>query len=121
MQPKNGFLPYKFPTGFKEGVDFSYSVKGIHFIQVKQTTTMSLGADLQLKLSRRYEPSSLVHFHFRGKDVAVQTDAEGNPMVAFIGKRDEAGRIRGQRYSRTLKADASGRVVKDHWDLKGKA
>ena len=82
---------------------------------------MSLGADLQLKLSRKYEPSSTVQFKFRGKDIAVQTDPEGNAIVAFIGKANEEGRIKGQRYSRTLKADQTGRVIKDHWDLKGKA
>lgn len=81
---------------------------------------MSLGADLQLKLSKKYEPSALVHLTFRGKDLAVQTDPEGNPVTLFIGKFTPEGRIKGQRYARTLKSDAEGRVIKDHWDLKGK-
>jgi hypothetical protein len=82
---------------------------------------MALGADLQLKLSKKYEPSTLIYLSFRGKDVAVRTDAEGNPVVAFVGKLNSDGKIKGQRYARTLKSDPEGRVIKDHWDLKGKA
>ena len=81
---------------------------------------MSLGADLQTKLSKKYEPSSMVHLTFHGKDLAVQTDREGNPVILFIGKFTPEGRIKGQRYARTLKSDSQGRVIKDHWDLKGK-
>jgi hypothetical protein len=89
-------------------------------IRIKTTTTMALSADLQLKLSKKYEPSSMVYLTFRGNDLAVQTDADGNPKLLFIGKMDEGGKIKGQRYARTLKADRDGRVIKDHWDLKGK-
>jgi hypothetical protein len=81
---------------------------------------MSLGADLQLKLSKKYEPSSMVYLTFRGNDLAVQTDSEGNPILVFIGKLNSEGKIKGQRYARTLKADKEGRIIKDHWDLKGK-
>ena len=81
---------------------------------------MAIGADLKHTLSKRYQPSSMVHLHFRGNDLAVQTDADGNCMLAFIGRMDENGKIRGQRYVRTLKADPPGRIIKDHWDLKGK-
>ena len=80
---------------------------------------MGLSADLLLKLTRKYQPSSLVRITFRGKDVAVHTDKEGNPVSAFIGRADATGRIKGQRYARTLRADSEGRVIKDHWDLKG--
>jgi hypothetical protein len=81
---------------------------------------MALGADLQLRLSKKYEPSTMIYMSFRGNDLAVQTDADGNPVVAFIGKLTPDGKVKGERYSRTLKADSSGRVIKDHWDLKGK-
>jgi hypothetical protein len=81
---------------------------------------MALGADLQLKLCRKYEPSAVVRMTFRGNDVVVQTDEHGNPVVLFIGKAGSDGRIHGQRYTRTLKADSQGRIIKDHWDLKGK-
>ena len=81
---------------------------------------MGLSADLLLRLTRKYEPSSLIRSTFRGKELAIQTDHEGNAMTLFIGRADASGRIKGQRYARTLKADAEGRVIKDHWDLKGK-
>lgn len=31
------------------------------------------------------------------------------------------GKIKGERFVRTLKKDKQGVIVKDHWDLKGKA
>jgi hypothetical protein len=39
----------------------------------------------------------------------------------FVGKADEAGNIRGDRYARTLKYDREGKLIKDHWERKGKA
>jgi hypothetical protein len=81
---------------------------------------MKLSQSLLLKLSKKYEPSSMVALKFRGKDVAVKTDADGNPVVLFIGKADASGNVKGERYTRTLKSDARGVVIKDHWDLKGK-
>lgn len=62
----------------------------------------------------------MVHMEFRGKDLALQTDAQGNAIMVFIGRMDDNGKIRGERYVRTLKADREGRIIKDHWDLKGK-
>jgi hypothetical protein len=82
---------------------------------------MALGADLRLKLTKKYEPSSTVFLTFRGNDLAVKTDREGNATVLFIGKLTDDGKIRGQRYARTLKYDPAGRVIKENWDLKGKA
>ncbi len=82
---------------------------------------MKLSEGLQAKLSKKYTPSSLVNLQYNGKDVSVKTDEEGNPVLAFVGKRTEEGKIRGDRYSRVLKYDNQGKVMKDHWDLKGKA
>lgn len=76
--------------------------------------------DLIKLLSKRYEPSAMVNQHFRGKDLAFKTDKEGNPVMLFIGKEQEDGHIRGERYVRTLKKDAAGKMIKDHWELKGK-
>jgi hypothetical protein len=81
---------------------------------------MSLGGNLQLKLRKKFQPLSTVYMNFRGNDLAVQTDKEGNAVTLFIGKLTSNGKIKGQRYARTLKADISGRIIKDHWDLKGK-
>jgi hypothetical protein len=82
--------------------------------------TMALSPDLLLKLGRKYDPSTTVATTFRGNDIVMQTDAHGNAVVAFIGKLESDGKIKGKRYTRTLKAGADGRIIKDHWDLKGK-
>ena len=82
---------------------------------------MKIGDELRKKLSKTYEPSSMIDMEFKGNDLSFKTDAEGNPVLLFIGKRDETGIIKGERFSRTLKRDTNGQVIKDHWDLKGKA
>ena len=81
---------------------------------------MSLGHHLQQKLTKRYAPDSMVSVRYKGNDLSFKTDAEGNAIVLFIGRADAAGRVKGERYVRTLKKDNSGVVIKDHWDLKGK-
>lgn len=81
---------------------------------------MAIGPDLQTRLTKKYQPSALVFIDFRGKDVAVQTNNEGDAIVAFIGKMGDNGKIKGERYTRTLKYGPGGKVIKDHWDLKGK-
>ncbi|MBW3545824.1 MAG: hypothetical protein KY428_09560 [Bacteroidetes bacterium] len=82
---------------------------------------MKLNEDLIAKLSKIYEPATLVNMHYKGKDLAFKTDKEGNPVLLFIGKADEAGTVKGERYARTLKKDREGKLIKDHWELKGKA
>lgn len=82
---------------------------------------MPLSEDLVKKLSKKYEPSSMVEMRFRGNDVAFKTDEEGNPVLLFLGRAGEDGAIRGDRYARTLKRDREGRVIKDHWERKGRA
>jgi hypothetical protein len=82
---------------------------------------MRLSQSLLLKLAKKYEPSSMIGLKYKGKDLAIKTDAEGNPVLLFIGKSDANGRIRGERYTRVMKSDARGVIIKDHWDLKGKS
>jgi hypothetical protein len=82
---------------------------------------MKLSDELQKKLQKLYEPCSLIQLKFRGNDVAFKTDEKGNAILLFIGKANAEGKIKGYRYARTLKFDAGGNVIKDHWDLKGKA
>ena len=82
---------------------------------------MKLSDSLLLKLRKKYDPSTMVDMKFMGKDISIRTDAEGNPVVLFIGTSLPNGRIKGERYTRTLKTDTRGVVIKDHWDLKGKA
>ena len=81
---------------------------------------MQPGEDLLKKLSARFDPSSLVNFRFRGKDVVVKTDDQGNATLAFIGKMNDEGVIKGDRYNRKLIVNKDGSVLKDHWDYKGK-
>jgi hypothetical protein len=63
----------------------------------------------------------MVEMKFKGSDVTFKTDEEGNAILLFIGKTLPNGKIKGMRYTRVLRKDANGVVVKDHWDLKGKA
>ncbi len=81
---------------------------------------MKIGDQLLKKLNKKYEPSTMVHMRFRDYDLAMKTDEEGNPMLLFIGTADEQGMIKGDRYARRLLKDAEGKVVKDHWDYKGR-
>ena len=81
---------------------------------------MQPGHDLLKKLGVKFEPSALVNFRFRGKDIVVKTDEQGNATTAFIGKINDEGIIKGDRYSRKLLYNRDGTVLKDHWDYKGK-
>ena len=87
----------------------------------QSTNTMKLSETLQKKLAAKYAPSSMVHDTFKGNDIAFKTDDEGNAILLFIGKLTEQGTVKGERYARTLKHDRDGKLIKDHWELKGKA
>ncbi len=65
-------------------------------------------------LSKQYEPSSIIRSNFKRKDIAFKTDESGNPIVLFIGKENDNGYIKGERYVRTLKFEKDGSVMKDH-------
>jgi hypothetical protein len=82
---------------------------------------MSLGDELLKKVNKKFEPSANVDLRFRSYDLLLVTDKEGNAVQLFIGKADEQGRIKGERYARTMKYDRDGKLIKDHWEKKGKA
>ncbi len=82
---------------------------------------MKLSEDLQKKLSKIYEPSTMVEMKYKGYHLSFKTDDEGNVILLFIGKKTLQGTIKGERYARTLKKDREGKIFKDHWELKGKA
>lgn len=82
---------------------------------------MALSEDLQKKLGKIYEPSTMIEIKYKGYDLSFKTDDEGHAVLLFIGKKTEQGTIKGERYARTLKKDREGKVFKDHWELKGKA
>jgi hypothetical protein len=82
---------------------------------------MKLGEELLKIVAKKYEPSTMVEVKFKGYDVSIKTDGDGNAILVFIGKKNEQGIIKGERYARTLKTDREGKRIKDHWELKGKA
>ena len=82
---------------------------------------MALGAAILKIVSKKYPPSSFIERRFQRYDLGFKTDEDGNAIVLFMGKKDERGNIRGTRYARRLVRDASGNIVKDHWDDKGPA
>jgi len=90
------------------------------FVQ-EQKNFMALSDDLIKKLKGKFDPSTTSQFRYRTNDIVVQADDEGNAIRAFIGKADESGIIKGDRYSRTLKKDREGNIIKDHWERKGRA
>jgi hypothetical protein len=79
-----------------------------------------IGEPLLKKLNKLYEPSALINLKFKSYDLAIKTDEDGNPILLFIGKADKEGKIKGDRYARRLLKDHAGKIIKDHWDHKGK-
>lgn len=71
-------------------------------------------------LGKQYEPSSMIEVRFGRYDLAFRTDDGGRPILLFIGRKMENGRIGGERYARRLKIE-DGKKIKDHWEHKGKA
>ena len=82
---------------------------------------MKLGEPLLKLLAKKYEPSSTIDLVFHRYDLGIRTDADGNPVQLFLGKRNEQGNVVGDRYARTLKYDRDGRLIRDHWERKGPA
>jgi len=82
---------------------------------------MKIGDKLLKELSKRYEPESTIDKKFGRYDLTFRTDEQGNPIILFIGNRNENGRITGNRFTRVIVRDAAGNVLKDHWDAKGRA
>lgn len=81
---------------------------------------MKLGNDIQKILSKTYEADAMISRTMGRYDLAFKTDELGRPILLFLGKADEHGRIKGERFARRLVADAEGNLIKDHWDNKGK-
>ncbi len=62
---------------------------------------MALGEDLQKKLKKLMEPSSIIEMKYKGYDLSIKTDGKGNAILLFLGKKTEDGPIKGERYGRT--------------------
>lgn len=82
---------------------------------------MPLSDDLLKKLAQKFEPQSNVSMRFKGYDLVIITDKDGNAVQLFMGKANGEGTIKGDRYARTLKHDKEGHLIKDHWERKGRA
>ena len=82
---------------------------------------MALGEDRVKKRRKKFEPSTMLTMRYRSYDLAFKTDENGNAVQLFMGKANEQGVIKGDRYARTLKYDREGHLIKDHWERKGKA
>lgn len=81
---------------------------------------MVLGNEILKILNKVYEPNRFVEMKFKRYDIGFKTDDAGRPIMLFIGQLDDNGKIKGERFTRRLKFDATGNVLKDHWDNKGK-
>jgi hypothetical protein len=80
---------------------------------------MALGPALLKMLSKQDAPSSFIETRFMRYDLGFKTDEQGNPILLFMGTKDQTGNIRGRRYARRLVKGHDGKIVKDHWDDKG--
>lgn len=81
---------------------------------------MKLGKDIQKILDKTYEPNTMIERVMGRYDLAFKTDEVGRPVLLFLGKADDKGRIQGERFARRLVTDAAGTITKDHWDNKGR-
>jgi hypothetical protein len=82
---------------------------------------MILGEEILKILNKTYEPTTMIETKFKRYDLAFRTDEVGRPILLFIGTKDETGKIKGERFARRLATDSEGKIIKDHWDNKGKA
>ena len=82
---------------------------------------MPLHQLLDKKLSKTYEPKTRIDDVFKGYDITFLTNAHGEPITLFFGRRRPDGTIAGERYTRTIKREPSSLQVKhSHWDNQGK-
>ncbi|HEY9001379.1 MAG TPA: hypothetical protein VIM89_08495 [Mucilaginibacter sp.] len=79
-----------------------------------------LGEGVRKLLNKPYPASSINEITYRGRDIAFKTDEAGRPVLLFIGKKIAPGKIRGERYVRSMITTSEGKL-KDHWEKKGKA
>ena len=72
-------------------------------------------------LRKKYQPSSFIETHCSKYDLAFKTDRAGDAIVCFLGRKDDKGQIRGERFTRRLRQMSDGTIVKEFWEHKGKA
>ena len=80
---------------------------------------MDLGEQILKILNKRYDPSSFIETRYQRYDLSFKTDRDGLPVVAFLGRKDEKGKICGERFARRLRQLLNGTIIKQHWEYKG--
>jgi hypothetical protein len=81
---------------------------------------MKIGAPLLKILNKSFPVSALHELRFGRYDLAIKADEQGRAVLLFIGHKNDTGKIEGEWFSRRLVTDGEGKVIKDHWDNKGK-
>lgn len=81
---------------------------------------MKIGKELLKILSKTYVSNEMIHLGFGRYDLAFKTDGLGRPILLFMGKADDGGKIKGEYFTRRLQTDNEGKIIKDYWDNKGK-
>lgn len=82
---------------------------------------MKIGKEFLKVVNKKYEPLAVIDTVMGKYDITLKSNSEGDPVLLFIGKRNSKGTITGERFSRTLKYNEAGQVIKDHWEKKGKS
>jgi len=91
-------------------------VMEINFEKFRKTFSKTLLA----KLDKVYPASSRIDDSFRGNELTMITNAQGQVMRLYIGKRMPGGNIAGEYYIRQVKAMEGESIKSSHWDKKGK-
>lgn len=81
---------------------------------------MNIGTGLLKVLNNACAPEPFLHQRFGRYDLAFKTDEQVRPILLFIGKADADSNIKGERFARRLQTGKDGRIIKDHWDNKGR-
>ena len=79
-----------------------------------------LGESIKRIMDKSYPASSIEEICYKGQDLAFKTDKDGHPVLLFVGKKIAPGKIRGERYVRSIITTSDGKI-KGHWEKKGKA
>ena len=87
-----------------------------NFERIRKTFSEKLLA----KLDKIYPASSRIDDSFRGNELTMITNALGQVMRVYIGKRMPGGNIAGEYYIRQVKAMEGDTIKSSHWDNKGK-
>lgn len=92
----------------------------LSFVLYLNKILMSLGEKLIKKLEKPFPPKARIDDVFKGNDYTLLTNDNGEAVSLYIGKRKENGDIKGEYYTRKIIKDSSGKIIKNHWDNKGR-